>query len=251
MPSSRCIAVAVIIAGMLPALYPLRGQETPSGLSDNTVPLIASPGDPEELGSSLTIGTDLVSSYIWRGMRQGAGPHLQPVIEYSNGNFTVGVWSTFDLHGYREADLYLAVDIPGGFNLSLQDYWMAYLPWSDFSTASGSHVLEAAVGYESDHVCLNLNYVFNEAGGAGSSGNDLYAECRLLFGFFSVYMGAGNGWHTEDGVFAACALGFEVSRDIEVSDTFSLPVTASVVYNPDLDKVYLAAAISFSITRDN
>jgi hypothetical protein len=211
---------------------------------------IALPSQPlcaqESEGSAWTAGADIVSSYIWRGSRQGRGPHIQPSVEYSAGPFAAGIWGTFDLHGYKEVDMYAVMDLPGGFNVSLQDYYLADLPWADFSSESGSHVLEAGFGYESENVSLMASYIFNEAGGMGSNGGDLYFESRFSFDYFTVIMGAGNGWHTEDGRFNACSIGLEVGREISVSDTFTLPVTAQLIYNPDQERLFITAGVSIS-----
>jgi len=202
----------------------------------------------QEKQSSWTLGADLVSSYIWRGTKQGIGPHLQPYTEYSAGPVTGGLWGTFDLHGYREVDLYLSLDLPGGFTLNLQDYWMADQPWADFTALSGSHALEAGIGYESDHVSLNTGYIVNEAGGAGSYGGDLYLESRFSFDFFTIIMGAGNGWYTGDGRFKVCCLGLESGREFTLDDSLTIPVTVQMVYNPDNKKVFLTAGLSLLMT---
>lgn len=204
-----------------------------------------------ERSNSWSASADLVSSYVWRGTRQGRGPHLQPMVEYSAGSFTGGVWGTFDLHGYREVDLYTAFDLPGGFSISLQDYWMADYRWTDFSVESGGHVLEASIGYDSENISLFAGYILNEAGGAGSSGGDIYLESRFSFDYFTVFMGAGNGWHTEEGGFMVCSIGVEVSADLPVTKQFPVPVTAQVVYNPDSDRVFLTAGMSFSFGSDD
>ena len=203
----------------------------------------------EEKSSSLSASVDLVSSYIWRGTRQGTGPHLQPMVEYSAGSFAGGVWGTFDLHGYKEVDLYAEYDLPGGFSIGLQDYWMADQPISDITAESGSHALEATVGYESEHVSLNANYVLNEAGGAGSYGCDFYIESRFSFDYFSVFLGAGNGWHSNDGSFKACNVGIETGWEIDVNDSFSIPVTAQMCYNPDTGSMFFTAGFSISAGR--
>lgn len=59
-------------------------------------------------------------------------------------------------------------------------------------------------------------------------------------------MGVGNGWHTEDGRFTACSIGLEVGREISVSDTFTLPVTAQLIYNPDQERLFITAGVSIS-----
>jgi len=248
-----CGQVGMAYSGKDGSLYPGLEKKIPvsqaviSAATDSV--LMTSPlfSPLEEKQRSWSLGTDLVSSYIWRGTRQGRGPHIQPYVEYSAGPVTGGVWGTFDFHGYREVDLYLAFDLTGGFSVSLQDYWMADLPWTDFSAGSGSHVLEAGVGYESDNVSLAASYVINEAGGAGSYGGDIYLESRISFNYFTVIMGAGNGWHTEDGRFTVCCVGLETGLDIPVTASFNIPVTAQMVYNPDSRMMFVTAGLSFTI----
>lgn len=250
----------LLMLTVLPLLLPqLRGQDQITAVVGGSEDRVVVAEDPVqdtlnvsargERESSLSGGADLISSYIWRGFRQGRGPHIQPFVEYSAGGFTGGVWSTFDFNGYREIDIYMSVELPGGFNLSLQDYYIADLEWSDFSAENGSHAIEAGIGFEWEHINLSANYIVNEAGGAGSYGGDLYLESRLSFDYFTVFMGAGNGWHTEDGRFNVCNIGLEVSREIAVNDSFAIPVTAAMVFNPDSETLFFSAGISFSKSR--
>lgn len=271
MSSFRYIIYALLFTAIQASLPPLRGQvsmayigkdgspypglETKilvsqaviSAVTDSVLMTSSLFSPLEEKQRSWSMGTDLVSSYIWRGTRQGRGAHVQPYAEYTAGPVTGGVWGTFDFHGYREVDLYLAFGLPGGFSISLQDYWMADQPWTDFSEGSGSHALEAGIAYESDNVSLAASYVINEAGGAGSYGGDLYLESRISFDYFTVIMGAGNGWHTEEGSFAVCCVGLETGLDIPVTASFAIPVTAQLIYNPDSRIMFLTAGFSFSI----
>ncbi len=199
----------------------------------------------ESNSSPWSAGADLLSSYIWRGTRQGSGPHIQPAIEYSRGSFTVGAWGTFDLHGYEEVDLWFAFDLPGGFAIGIQDYYLPELPYFDYSAADGAHAFEVNLDWESENGWLSANYIINEAGGAGSYGNDLYFEAGLSFEYFSLFLGAGNGWHTGNGRFNVCNLGLEVTEGIEVTDRFTVPVTGQLIFNPDREQLLLAAGFSF------
>jgi hypothetical protein len=203
-----------------------------------------SPEDARELSWSL--GADLVSSYIWRGSRQGWGPHIQPFLEYSAGLFTAGAWGTTDLNGYEEADLWLAFELPGGFSLGMQDYYLPELPYFDFSEADGSHAFELNLDWASDNVWLSANCILNEAGGIGSYGRDLYFEAGFSFEQVSLFMGGGNGWHTEEGGFNICNIGLETAREIRISDRFVLPVRAQLVFNPDREQLFVVAGIAFS-----
>lgn len=196
--------------------------------------------------SSWGLGADLVSSYVWRGSRQGSGPHIQPFLEYSAGFFTAGAWGTTDLNGYEEADLWFAFELPGGFTLGMQDYYLPELSYFDFSADDGSHAFELNIDWASDNVWLSANCILNEAGGIGSYGRDLYFEAGFSFEHVSLFMGAGDGWHTEDGGFNVCNLGLETSGDIRISDRFVLPLKAQLVFNPDREQLFVVAGITFS-----
>lgn len=198
----------------------------------------------DESSSPWSVGADLVTSFVWRGTRLGSGPHLQPVLEYSAGPFTAGAWGSFDMNGYEEVDLYFGFDLPGGFTLGMQDYYLPELSYFDYSAADGAQAFEVNLDWESDNVWLSANYIINEAGGVGSYGNDLYFEAGLSFEYFSLFMGAGNGWHTENGSFNVCNLGLEVVQEISISERFSLPVTGQLIFNPDSEQMFLVVGFA-------
>ena len=56
-------------------------------------------------GVSFGGGSDLVSSYYWRGVRE-SGPALQPALTMTAGNFSVTAWGSVDFSdsGYKEMD---------------------------------------------------------------------------------------------------------------------------------------------------
>jgi len=85
-------------------------------------------------------------------------------------------------------DLYVAFDLPGGFTLGMQDYYLPELPYFDYSAADGAHAFEVNLDWESDNVWLSANYIINEAGGVGSYGNDFYLESGISFEYFSLFM---------------------------------------------------------------
>ena len=63
-------------------------------------------------------------------------------------------------------------------------------------------------------------------------------------------MGAGNGWHTTykengDDVFAVCNIGLKTSKELKISDKFSLPVTGLVCFNPDKEEFNIVVGLSF------
>ncbi len=245
------LIISLIIALMMPPfLQNVDGQDTAvpeyerqPGVQDTAVPQVFPSAGRE---SAWGMGADLVNSYIWRGSRQGSGPHIQPWLEFSAGCFSAGAWGTVDLNGYEEADLWFAFELPGGFVLGIQDYYLPELPYFDISAAGGSHAFELNLDWSSDNIWLSANCILNEAGGIGAYGRDLYFEAGFSFKHVSVFMGAGNGWHTEEGGFSVCNLGLETAREIRITETLVLPVKAQLVFNPDSEQLFVVAGITFS-----
>ncbi|MCU0472044.1 MAG: hypothetical protein MUC93_01595 [Bacteroidales bacterium] len=199
----------------------------------------------EEKSSKFTTGADLYSNYVWRGTRFGQGPHLQPTVKYSNGGLTIGIWGSFDLNGYSETDPYISYSMPFGLSLGVTDYYYPGLPLFEISDTAGSHALELNAGYSYKGLTLSANYILNEAGGAASAGGDMYFQAGYGFNAVSLWVGAGNGWHTSDGEFKLCNLGIGTTKTIIVSDNFSIPVTGQVILNPDREQLFLVIGFTF------
>lgn len=201
----------------------------------------------EENPSPFTAGADLVSSYLWRGTKFGTGPAIQPYVELGLGNFSLGSWGSycFTTNEAAEADLYLSYRFDFGLSLGVTDYYFPGTQYFDVSNATGAHALELNAGYSLGGLSLGANYFLNEAGGAGTSGGDMYFEAGYSLASFGVVIGAGNGWHTPDGEFALCNIGITASKDLKITGSFILPLTGAVILNPDTEQFHVVAGVSF------
>jgi len=189
---------------------------------------------------------DIYSSYIWRGTQLGQGPAFQPSVVGTVSNLSVGVWGSFDASGYKEADLFATYAFPFGLTLMATDYYFPGLKYFDYSDTSGSHAFEAGLSYTLfEKLTLSGFYIFNKAGGVGSVGKDTYVEASYAFAPLTVIVGAGNGWHTSDGEFNLCHIGLKSTKEIKVTESFSLPVTGAVIFNPDREQLYVVVGLSF------
>lgn len=192
-------------------------------------------------------GVDLYSTYVFRGVAF-SGPAIQPYVEFSSGGFAIGAWGSQGIDGdpvegslgFQEMDLYAGYSFDFGLSLGLTDY---YYPGSPY-TEGDSHALELNLGYSIGDFSIAGNYIFNEAEGAGSAGKDLYFEAGLTVGAADLFLGAGDGWHSTDGEFALVNAGISTSKEIKITDSFSLPLNGAVVYNPDSEQFYILAGIS-------
>jgi hypothetical protein len=211
----------------------------------------------EEKPSPFSVGADFYSNYIWRGSKFGTGPAFQPSVKFAAKGLTIGVWGSFDAAGYTEADPYISYTLPFGLSLGVTDY---YYPTHSFSDSTGTylvgsdlfdfedsttyHVFEANLGYTYKGLSLSANYILNEAGGALSSGEDMYFQATYAFKYFNVSVGAGDGWHTSDTEFNVCHIAVGTSKTITLSDKFSVPVSGSVIVNPDKKQLFLVVGFS-------
>jgi hypothetical protein len=202
-----------------------------------------------EKPSKFSAGADFYSNYIWRGSKLGQGPAFQPSVKFSTGGFTLGAWGSFDASGYTEADLFALYEFNFGLSLGISDYY--YPTWDgeplsyfDYSDTTGSHAFEINAGYSIGGLSLGANYIINEAGGAGSVGGDMYFQAGYEFKYFNIFLGAGDGWHTSDGEFAICNIGLGTTREIKITDHFSLPVTGQVILNPEKEQFFVVVGFT-------
>jgi hypothetical protein len=203
----------------------------------------------EKKGAEITAGSDFYSSYVWRGTKYGTGPSVQPALKVSAGFISAGAWGSFDFNGYQEADLYFSFALPAGFSLGMTDYYYPDQNYFDYSDTSGSHAFEANLGFNKWGLSLSANYIFNKAGGAGTNGGDKYVEARYSYKSLYLFVGAGDGWHTTNNQddsdrFTICNLGVGITREIKVTDNFSIPVNGQVILNPDNRKMYIVAGFT-------
>ena len=218
----------------------------------------------DEAPSPFSAGGDLVSSYLWRGTKFGTGPAIQPYLELGFGNFAVGGWGSycFTTNEGAEADLYASYSFDFGLSIGITDYYFpgghflvnendtlthdySGADYFDFSADSGSHALEINLGYEIKGFSIAANYVLNEAGGAGSTGGDIYFELGYSTDHFGVFVGGGDGWHTSDGGFALCNIGVSAAAEIQFTEKFSLPVSGALILNPDKEQFHVVVGVSF------
>ena len=201
-----------------------------------------------------TISGDIVSSYIWRGQNLGSAA-VQPTLGVGYKGMSLTAWGSYGLVNTadtKEFDLTLAYTT-GGFNIGITDYWFSagldpdarYFKYDAHGT---NHVFEANVGY--DFGPLSLQWYTNFAGndGANKDGKRAYSsymEVVLPFKLTTVDWTATAGavpWATTSyGTtgFAVTNLALKATKEIKVTDTFSIPVFGQIVGNPCSQKAYL------------
>lgn len=235
--------------------------------------------------SPIQFGADLMSRYIWRGVDLGGeSPSIQPSIKYvcnskdTAHSFTIGAWGAYNYNTVnQEADLYLTYTFKNVLSLTISDY---YFPGSVFYTPEQSkyfnykkdktgHVFEPAISFNgTESIPFTLMFAMNVYGADvckinddGTTG-DIFMSKYIEAGYsksikgvdFNAFVGATLDDPDEDkgeaGFYGNKSagiinLGIKVSKNIKITDNYELPVHASLITNPEAEKIFIVFGISF------
>ncbi len=201
--------------------------------------------------AQFSVGADLVSRYIWRGVDYGNAPAVQPTVEFSAGNLAIGAWGSYALGSndgtstFREADLYASYGFDFGLSLGITDYYYPGTKWGEFGDKISSHAFEFNAGYELGSLSLSGNYMINNSiYGAGAEDGTMYFEAGYAFKSVDLFVGAGDGWHSSSGEFEVVNVGIGTSKDIKITDSFSLPLFGQAIINPNTEQFHIVVGLS-------
>ena len=208
-----------------------------------------------------TISGDIVSQYIWRGQDLGNAA-IQPTLGIAYKGLSLSAWGSYGIANSddtKELDLTLTYTI-GGFNIGITDYWTndggdpeaRYLKYEAHST---NHVFEANVGY--DFGFASLQWYTNFAGddGLNKDGKRAYSsyfEAIVPFKLATVDWTATAGvvpyatdyYNEWTSGFSVTNVALKASKDIKITDTFSVPIFAEFSANPRTQKAYLVLGLT-------
>ncbi|MCR4854066.1 MAG: hypothetical protein K5893_10805 [Prevotella sp.] len=201
-----------------------------------------------------TVAADFVNQYIWRGLDLGSAA-VQPTLGIASHGLSLTAWGSYglvDANDTKEFDLTLAYSI-GGFNIGVTDYWFntgldpenRYFKYDAHGT---NHLFEANIGYDFGFASLQwyTNFSGNDAvNDEGKRAYSSYAEASVPFRLGDTEWTATAGvvphatdFYGTDG-FAVTNLSLKATKDIRITDTFSIPIFGQVAANPCSGKAYL------------
>ncbi len=208
-----------------------------------------------------TISGDIVSSYIWRGQNCG-DVSIQPTLGVSYKGLSLTAWGNVGLSNSddtKELDLTLAYTT-GGFNIGITDYWFSvgqdpenrYFKYEAHGT---NHVFEANIGY--DFGLASLQWFTNFAGNDGTNKDgkraySSYMEVVVPFKLSAIEWTATVGavpfatsyYNEWTSGFAVTNVALKATKDIKVTESFSIPIFGEIVGNPRTQKAYLVLGIT-------
>jgi hypothetical protein len=220
--------------------------------------------------SNVTLSADIMSRYVWRGADYGASPSVQPTLSLNHGGwFELGVWGAYSLKGvYSETDPYLKLTHKY-FSFILTDYFI----YSDTQTSKPSyfeyekkttnHTLEASLLFKGpEKLPLSLlaaTYIYGndrnwgyDAEKDSTLANYFSTYIELAYSFkccqtnFDFFLGITPKAGAYGNSFGLINTGINASKKIKITSTFELPLKASLIFNPQTERVFFVVGFTLS-----
>ncbi|MBR6370136.1 MAG: hypothetical protein IKS24_03540 [Bacteroidaceae bacterium] len=206
-----------------------------------------------------TAGVDIVSRYIWRGCYLGEAA-IQPALGVSAAGFDLSLWGSTGIvnsNDTKELDITLSYGV-AGLSVGVTDYWFNVGPepygrYFKYGKGTTNHVFEAFVGYDFGFASIiwNTNFAGNDFKADGSSAFSSYCELAAPFGLGGAEWTAVLGFvpfesplYGTNG-FAVTNISLTGSKELGITDSFSLPISAGLTINPCTEMAYLTFGLSF------
>lgn len=201
--------------------------------------------------SQVSLGTDVVSRYIWRGLDFGQSMTYQPALSYSKGGFEVGAWGSYAFNdaSANELDIWASYSIElseeTSLSLGVTDYFFPSAPGAYFDfNQDGSHIIEPFIGYSGVFSVTAYMNVLNDPD------NSVYINASYPFELDEVSLEAFIGFVPgESALYGTTGatiqdIGLSASKSIVLTDSFSLPVGVSYIVNPSTETGFLVFGFS-------
>ncbi len=210
---------------------------------------------------NFSLSVDIVTNYVWRGLVYSDAPNLQPYLAFTNnkGNFSAGAWGSYSLSDYySEVDLFVSYTI-SNFTIAVWDYFgMSQTPnnrYFDYKNSSTNHAFEGMItfnGPESFPIQIIGSTFFygNDKDAQGDNYYSTYFEALYPFSWKANNLSVFAGITPMEGLYATefemVNLGISNSRAININKKFAIPITGTVIVNPNLENIYFVLAINLS-----
>lgn len=219
----------------------------------------------------INVGADFVSRYVWRGTAYGKSPSIQPFLTFDpNIGLKVGAWGSYSFTGdYAEADLFLSYSIKG-ISITFTDYFfpnenIAMNRYFDYNNATTGHQFEGALGYDGPEKFpihflagtifygadkktdkMTIDTITSDTTYTYKNRYSTYLELGYTYKNFSLNI----GFTPFDGVYGTSAgivnIGLTGRKTFHITDKFSLPTQASLIFNPQSENIFLVLGITLS-----
>ncbi|MFK5879133.1 MAG: hypothetical protein QM478_06505 [Flavobacteriaceae bacterium] len=206
------------------------------------------------------LGLDVQSRYVWRGVQLGNNSvSLQPFVEFGKGQFAIGAWGAYsiggDNSGLQEADLYVSYSPLDFLTISITDY---FFPadgtitnnYFEYGNTTG-HVFEGMLSFSGvEKFPIGITVATNFAGADKDSNGDQSFSTYIEFSyektidavaigvFAGGVVGDNGGYYLTNGS-GLINLGLSAAKEIKITELWSLPVDAALIFNPDAESIFI------------
>lgn len=215
-------------------------------------------------------GVDLMSRYVWRGQCLNKAPNIQPYFMYApNFGLKAGAWGSYSVTGdYAEVDVFLSYGIKG-ISFTATDYFTMNESapknnYFDCKNETTGHLVEGAIGYDGPEkfpiklVVATMFYgadkkvdqmvvdtVLSDTTYSYTNQYSTYFEVGYTFRNISLFVGLTpmEGFYGDKA--GIVNVGISAKKAIKITDSFSLPVQAALISNPQKQNIYLVFGFSF------
>lgn len=203
------------------------------------------------------VNADIVSSYMWRGMKCGSAS-IQPTLGVSLGGFTLSAWGSSQFSkGNNELDLSLEYGFKG-FTLSFTDYFTQdedeSFDYFNYRARTTGHSYDAGIAYEfGERFPLSIAW-YTMVAGNDFKENDKrawssYIELLYPFTVSNIDLGVEVGITPWEGLYAnkfnVTNIALNASKSIKITDSFSFPLFGKLGFNPYENHAYFVVGIGF------
>lgn len=206
-------------------------------------------------GQSASIGADVVSRYVWRGIDFGESMAVQPALTFGTGGLEFGAWGSYSISASgasaNENDLWATYTVMAASGLSvaagITDY---YFPSPGADTGFGdaaAHTVELSLAFSGPET-----FPISLFGGMLTESGVFYGEVGVPFAITGVDVGLqlhvgfvsgeSDFYGTDEA--ALVNLGVTASKDLAITPTFAVPVSVAYILNPDQERAHLVFGFS-------
>lgn len=202
------------------------------------------------------INADLVSSYIWRGMKNG-NASVQPTLGVEWKGFTLSAWGSTEFRNENnEIDLTLEYEYKN-LQLCLNDYFYQSedepFNYFHYSPRTSGHTFEAGAVYTvSEKLPLSLGWYTTFAGNDyrenGKRAWSSYCELSYPFSVKTVDLAIEAGFTPWEGEYATkfnvVNIGLSATKELNITSGFKPSVFGKLIANPYENQMYFVFGIS-------
>lgn len=201
------------------------------------------------------INADLVSSYIWRGMKNG-NASVQPTLGVMWEGLTLSTWGSTEFRDENnEIDLTLEYEYKN-LKLCLNNYFVQTedepFKYFNYNPHTSGHTFELGGIYTLNEKCpLSVAWYTTFAGNdyreSGRRAWSSYCELSYPFTVKEVELAVEAGFTPWDGMYSdkfnVVNLGLSIIKEIKITSDFTLPIFGKVITNPYEEQVYFVFGI--------